>query len=90
VKLADGNYYVGDHTDASTRDWLWSEFNLADVNWLKLDPARGVTTGSIVPNLDLSKVDEIGFIDLMPGSGHGQGGWVDVAQFEVYGKAVPR
>jgi len=26
----------------------------------------------------------------MPGSGHGQGGWVDVAQFEVYGKPVPR
>jgi hypothetical protein len=40
--------------------------------------------------VDLSKVDEIGFVDLMPGSGHGQGGWVDVAQVEVYGGSVPR
>jgi hypothetical protein len=38
----------------------------------------------------LSKVDEIGFVDLMPGSGHGQGGWVDVAQIEVYGGSVAR
>ena len=89
VKLADGNWYVGDRTDASTRDWLVTEFNLADVRWLKLDIERAVTTGSFV-TIDLSKVDEIGFVDLMPGSGHGQGGWVDVAQFEVYGKAVPR
>ena len=27
---------------------------------------------------------------LMPGTGHGPGGWVDVAQFEVYGKPVAR
>jgi hypothetical protein len=89
VKLADGNWYVGDRVDASTRDWLVTEFNLADVRWLKLDIDRAVTTGTFV-TIDLSKVDEIGFVDLMPGSGHGQGGWVDVAQFEVYGKPVPR
>ncbi len=89
VKLADGNWYVGDHADGSMRDWLLSEFNLADVRWLKLDIARVVTTGNFV-TIDLSKVDEIGFADLMPSSGHGPGGWVDVAQFEVYGKAVPR
>lgn len=91
VKLADGNMYVGDRADASTRDWLWVDFNLADVRWLKLDMTKpGLTTGSLVPTIDLSKVDEVGFIDLMPGSGHGQGGWVDVAQFEVYGKKVAR
>jgi hypothetical protein len=49
-----------------------------------------VTTGTLVEHVDLSKVDEIGFIDLMPGSGHGPGGWSDVAQIEVYAKAVPR
>ena len=89
VKLADGNWYVGDRAEASPRDWLVTEFNLADVRWLKLDIDRAVTTGSFA-TIDLSKVDEIGFVDLMPGSGHGQGGWVDVAQFEVYGKAVAR
>lgn len=90
VKLADGTWLVGDHTDASTRDWLWSEFNLADVRWLKLDITRVVTTGNIVDKVDLSKVDEVGFADLMPSSGHGPGGWSDVAQIEVYGKPVPR
>jgi hypothetical protein len=42
------------------------------------------------PNPDLSKVDEIGFADLMPGSGHGTGGWIQLGGIEVYGKSVPR
>jgi hypothetical protein len=79
VKLADGTWLVGDHTDASTLDWLVSEFSVATVRWLKLDPER-----------DLTKVDEIGFVDLTPASGHGPGGWSDVAQIEIYGKAVNR
>jgi hypothetical protein len=90
VKLADGTWLVGDHTDGSTKDWLVSEVSLADVRWLKLDIARVVTVGNFVDKVDLSKVDEIGFADLMPASGHGPGGWVDVAQVEVSGKPVPR
>ena len=42
-----------------------------------------------IVNLNLSKVDEIGFVDLTPGSGHGQGGYSDVGWIEVYGKPVP-
>jgi hypothetical protein len=38
----------------------------------------------------LSKVDEIGWTQLMPGSGHGAGGFVAVSKFEVWGKPVPR
>ena len=90
VKLADGTWLVGDRTDGSTRDWLITEFNLADVHWLKLDIERIVTTGNIVERPDLSKVDEIGFVDLMPGSGHGAGGWSDVAQVDVFAASVPR
>jgi hypothetical protein len=91
VKLADGNYYVADKAVVgSTRDWLVSDISFADLHWLKLDPMNVVTKGNVVDKIDLSKVDEVGFADLMPGSGHGPGGWVDVAQFEVYGKAVPR
>jgi hypothetical protein len=90
VKLADGKWYIGDREEgSSTADWIVSEFNLADVKWLVFDPEKVVTKGNPVP-VDLSKVDEIGFADLMPGSGHGPGGWADVAQIEVYGKAVPR
>lgn len=90
VKLADGTWLVGDHTDGTVRDWLFTEFSFGDVRWMKLDINRAVTTGTLLDNVDLSKVDEIGFVDLMPGSGHGQGGWVDVAQVEVYGASVPR
>jgi hypothetical protein len=90
VKLADGTWLVGDRTDGTVRDWLYSEFSFGDVHWMKLDITRAVTTGTILDKVDLSKVDEIGFVDLMPGSGHGQGGWVDVAQVEVYGGSVPR
>jgi len=90
VKLADGTWLVGNHTSGTTTDWIVDEFNLSDVKWLKLDITRLVTTGNYVNNVDLSKVDEIGFVDLMPSSGHGPGGWSDVAQIEVYGKAVPR
>jgi hypothetical protein len=90
VKLADGTWLVGDRTDGTVRDWLFTEFSFGDVRWLRLDIARAVTTGTVLDKVDLSKVDEIGFVDLMPGSGHGQGGWVDVAQIEVYANSAPR
>jgi hypothetical protein len=38
----------------------------------------------------LSKVDEIGFTDLMRGSGGGPGGGTRVDWIEVYGKPTPR
>src|SRR5437879_1832215 len=90
VKLADGTWLVGDHTDGSTGDWLQSEFSLADVRWLRLDIDAVVTKGNVVEKPDLSKVDEIGFVDLVPGSGHGPGGWIDVAAIEVFGKPIKR
>jgi hypothetical protein len=90
LKLADGTWLIGDHADGATRDWLVSEISYADLRWLKLDIARVVTVGTFVDKVDLTKVDEIGFADLMPSSGHGPGGWADVAQVEVYGKPVTR
>jgi len=90
IKLADGTFLVGDKADGSQTDWLWSEISIADVKWVKVDIAAGVTKGTFVANPDLTKVDEVGYIDLMPGSGHGQGGWSDVAQIEVYGRPVKR
>jgi hypothetical protein len=99
VKLADGTFLVGDHADSSTTTFLPSEFTLYDLRWVKLDPERAVTTGvygpvgdaaSWIEHPDLSKVDEVGFADLMPSSGHGSGGWVNVANIEIYGKPVSR
>ena len=90
LKLADGTWLVGDHADGSTVDWHENEFSLGDVRWRKLNIAKVVTTGDWVNSPDLTKVDEVGFTDLMPGSGHGPGGWSDVGKFEVYGKPVKR
>jgi hypothetical protein len=67
-----------------------SEISYADLRWLRLDIARIVTVGVPLDKVDLTKVDEIGFADLMPSSGHGPGGWADVAQLEVFGSAVAR
>jgi hypothetical protein len=99
VRLADGSFYIGDHSEASTTTFLESEFAFAGLRWMKLDADRVVTVGRYGPvgeasnwadPPDLSKVDEVGFADLMPGSGHGSGGYVNFASFEIYGKPVKR
>jgi hypothetical protein len=90
LKLADGTWLIGDHFDANTFDYHESEFYLSEVRWLKLDMPKVQTKGSLLDKVDLSRVDAIGFADLTPGSGHGTGGYSDVAWIEVYGKPVKR
>jgi hypothetical protein len=95
IKLADGTWLVGDYGEgshsANSTLFLESEVAIANVRWLPLDITRIVTRGqSWAEKPDLSKVDEIGFADLLPGSGHGWGGFVNVARIEVYGRSVPR
>ena len=96
VRLADGSMYVGDYGSENVAMMIVEEFPVATVRWVKLDSARVVTLGSPGPNNqiwvtpDLSQVDEVGFADLIPGSGHGTGGWVHVGGMEVFGKSVPR
>ncbi len=89
VKLANGDWYMADKAaGASTRDWVVEDIPFSDVRWYKLDMERVVTKGNPVDKIDLSKVDEIGFADIIPASGHGPGGWFDVGQIEVYGRAA--
>ena len=97
VKLLDGNMFIGDVMSQNVAAMMISEFPVGTVRWMKLDPMRVVTMTSpggtfnqIWATPDLSKVDEVGIADLIPGSGHGTGGWVHVGSLEVYGKAVPR
>jgi hypothetical protein len=90
IKLADGTWLVGDHTTGPSADFNQTDVSIADVRWMKIDTARMVTVGVWVDRPALSKVDEVGFADLMPGSGHGSGGYVNVARIEVFGKAVKR
>jgi len=98
VKLADGTWLVGDYAEGWTPDWRESEFWPAWIHWRKLDINKVVEAptgtryenGRWELNPDLSKVDEIGFTDMMGGSGHGQGGWSRIDWMEVYGVAVKR
>jgi hypothetical protein len=94
VKLADGTWLVGDYGEggAATNStaFLETEVAIAPIRWLTLDITRVVTRGTWIEKPDLRRVDEVGFATLLPGSGHGWGGFVNVARVEVYGRPVPR
>jgi hypothetical protein len=90
VKLADGTWLVGNFADAYTFDYHEVEFHFADVRWMRLDIETLTTKGALLDKVDLAKVDEIGFVDLTPGSGHGLGGYSDMGWMEVYGKPIAR
>jgi hypothetical protein len=100
VKLANGNLMVGDFGISSVPKLTLNELALANIRWIKLDPDRVVTVNSgpaaanpnneiWAPAVDLGKVEEVGFADLMPGSGHGTGGYIQLGAIEVYGKPIP-
>jgi len=90
IKLADGEILIGDHADAENGDWRTSEFFPSELRWLPMDPDRASGWGNWIAKPDLTKVDEIGWVDMMAGAGHNNGGWADVANIEVYGKPVNR
>jgi len=89
VKLADGTLLAGSRGVSTDGEFLLNEVTFANQRWFKLDPVKVVTTVNVA-NPDLSRVDEIGFVDLMPGGGHGNAGWVNVSVLEVYGGTRPR
>ena len=104
IRLADGRLLIGDQAHGSVADWQQSEVSLSEVRWLALDPVRGVTLGNWVENVDLSKVDEVGYFDVIPGSGVWSaqglpvekqpappvGGWIAMYAFELWGRPVSR
>ena len=103
IKLTDGTLLIGDQAEGSVADYHQYEISFTECRWLKLDPVRGVTLGVWVENPDLSKVDEVGYFDVIPGSGaHIEGvpvekqpappagGWIAVSAFELWGKPVSR
>jgi len=66
IKLDDGTWLVSKEADAASSDWRISEFNLADIHWYGID-MNTITEQKPILNPDLSKVEEIGFTDLMTG-----------------------
>ncbi|MDP9055288.1 MAG: hypothetical protein M3N93_13460 [Acidobacteriota bacterium] len=92
VKLADGTWLAGDQSVGLSADWHEADITFADLRWRKLDMNKVIEApdGKWIDHPDLTRVDEIGFTDLMAGSGHGPGGWSNVGRIEVYGKPVKR
>jgi hypothetical protein len=87
LKLADGTWLVGSHGDCISKDWRITEFNIADIIWYSLN-IKSVIEVKLVANPDLTKVDEIGFTDLMTGGASDACSRLD--WIEVYGKPVKR
>ena len=96
MKLADGTWLVGDYGEAATSDWNEREFAILDVRWRRFSAEKVVTAveDAWVEKPDLSKVDEIGIADLMPGNsaegGHGRASTSCLDWVEVWGVPVRR
>lgn len=104
IKLADGTLLIADQAEGSTADYHQYDISFSECRWLRLDPVRGVTLGGTWVAADLSHVDEVGYFDVIPGSGAWPleglplekqpappaGGWIAVSAFELWGQAVKR
>lgn len=66
LKTAAGQWLVSDLNDDASQDWRVREFNIPDIHWRRLD-IKNIVEGARVENPDLSRVEEIGFTDLMTG-----------------------
>lgn len=85
IKLADGTWLISDVFDSFSNDWRISEFNIADIKWMLLD-IETITEKSWVENQDLSKVEEIGWTDLMKGGGSKASSrldWIEVVGYSA-------
>ena len=87
LKLADGTWLVSSQGDCLSKDWRITEYNIADMTWYSLN-IQSVTEVKPVIDPDLSKVDQIGFTDLMTGGASDACSRLD--WIEVYGKPVAR
>jgi hypothetical protein len=97
IKLADGEWYVGNHAEGQEFDWHESEFYFSELRWQRLHIDRITPFGGYAEGVDLSAVEEIGFTDMMPGGLHGTErgrqsptAWSDVARIEIYASPVKR
>ncbi len=103
IRLVDGTLLIGDQAEGSVADYHPYQVSFSECRWLRLDPVRGVTLGGNWVEPDLSKVDEVGYFDVIPGSGAWTeglavekqpappaGGWIAVTTFELWGLPVSR
>jgi hypothetical protein len=104
IRTGNGTLLVCDRGVGSTADWHQDDISFSDCRWWRVDGERGVTLGGSFVDADLTQVEEVGYIDLIPGSGAWEdeslpveeqppppaGGWIAVSDFEVLGVPVSR
>jgi hypothetical protein len=78
---------VSDQFDDASLDWRIREFRVRDIRWRALDISR-VSEGNPVEAPDLTRVEEIGFTDLMTGGMSAACSRLD--WIEVHGRPVRR
>ena len=91
LKLADGRFLISDKYAGPAEDWNVQEISIRDVRWRLLiirDPR--MYEDAWVEKPDLTKVDEIGFTDLMVGGPGFSSGTSRVDWIEVHGGRVKR
>ena len=89
IKLADGTLAVGSQSIQTGGVFISVEVAFDNQDWFMLDPNE-VVVGSAIAEPDLSLIDEVGFANLSSGGGHGNAGWSNVSNVELYANAVPR
>lgn len=87
VKLAGGQWLVSNVNDGPSADWRVTDFPIANARWRKLN-VDSVLEGDWISQPDLSRVEQVGFTDLMTGGASAACSRLD--WIEVYGKPVPR
>jgi hypothetical protein len=87
LKTPLGDWLVSDQSDPASADWRIREFNLGDIRWRRLD-IKQVVEGNWVEAPDLSRIEEVGWTDLMRGGESAACSRLD--WIEVYGKPVSR
>jgi hypothetical protein len=103
IRTPDGRFYVSEEGSGESSAWMNRDYILADLQWRNVtmedrpttvnpnrpaDPKRQVIVATSRATPDLSKIDEIGFTDLLPG------GFIPattrINAWAVYGKKVAR
>ena len=93
IKLANGTMLVADYEEPSSSYWRETEFYIVDIpRWRVLDEKRMDASRDTAwkTDVDLSRVDEIGFTDLNRGGGHGTQANSGLDWIEVHGNTVSR
>ena len=85
LKLGDGSWIISETADGPSKDWRVFEFIVENIRWRTLN-IETIQEGEWIEKPDISKVDEIGFTDLMSGGESvacSRVDWIEVYAFTV-------